>query len=161
MEMSENIFLASILGILYCQNGNYHLSLRNLELLKGTVCDEDPFYYFQHGLIFLLKSLSRKVDNKESYLIKANEYFDYYAMRRKRFEPLEVLFNMARFYQFIGHDKLASDKYNTLLSKTLLRKNPNREKLYLSSVYNYAMMIKKNGNDKEAHKLIRENIIID
>jgi tetratricopeptide (TPR) repeat protein len=159
VEMSENIFLNSLLGITYLQTGTYNLSLRHLDLLNGTKLNNDPMYYFQYGLTYLLKSLSRNNKCKESSILKANDYFNFYAMKRNRSDPCEVLFNMGRFYQFIGEDRMAKDSYHNLMNKINLKKD--REDFYRSSVYNYALLYKKNGNEEEAHRLIMDNIIIE
>lgn len=159
VEMSENIYLNSLLGITYLQTGTYNLSLRHLDLLNGTKLNNDPMYYFQYGLTYLLKSLSRNNKCKESSILKANDYFNFYAMKRNRSDPCEVLYNMGRFYQFIGEDRMAKDSYHNLMKKINLKKD--REDLYRSSVYNYALLYKKNGNEEEAHRLIMENIIIE
>jgi hypothetical protein len=111
----------------------------------------------------LFKSISRKCKNKEILLIQAHSLLNHYAIVKKNKNPLEVLFNLGRFYQFIGHDREAYANYQELmhsLDDSEILGEKNRKDLNRTVIYNYSMLLKKSGNDLAAHELIMNNLII-
>jgi len=166
-DHDDNIYLRTLIGNCYLQTGNWDLSRKNLETLNYREFGQDPFLHLDLGLNHLYKSMSRNNKQKLLSLMKANDFFNDYAFARIRTNPFEGQFNLGRFYQFIGHDTEAYKKYNEILANICLNVSENtncsdedKELIYLSTIYNYSLMLKKGGNEKEAHKLLINNIII-
>jgi tetratricopeptide (TPR) repeat protein len=114
------------------------------------------------ALNFIFNTLSRKNKNKIYTFLKGVNLMNIYQSSRNKENPLEVLFNIGRFKQFIGHDKEAMKYYDSFFNKIYqvnIEENL-KEKLEKTVYYNYAMMLKKSGNEMEAHKMLLENIVI-
>jgi hypothetical protein len=163
--ISDNIYLISLLANCYLQTGNYDLSYKYLKELKYKYSITNPLLYLQLSLNHLFKSMSRLNKSKEISILSANENLINYSHTRLQDDYKEVMFNMARYYQFIGYDKLAYQKYDELISTILTSHAAQQDeeasaKLYKSAVYNYVLMLKKSGNDEESHNMIMNNIII-
>lgn len=175
-SLHDNIFLKSKLAICYIRTGNYDLSIKYIKdiinLKEQT--KNDPFLYLQICFNYLFKSLSRNNHKKNYSLLEANNNLNKYTQLRIKDFNQEVLYNQGRFYQFIGHDKLAFEKYNQLLKIDLETKNESKysdnninikvdkdnENIRMSCIYNYALLLKKSGNEHYAHEMLMQNIII-
>jgi general transcription factor 3C polypeptide 3 (transcription factor C subunit 4) len=161
--LSENIYLINLLANCYLQTGNYDLSFKYLKELKHEHNVNNPLIHLQLGLNHLFKSMSRLNMTKEISILSSNESMTNYSHLRLPVDYKEVMFNMGRYYQFIGYDKLAYSKYDELLSSmlnTCMEDAEYMNKLYRSVNYNYLLLLKKSGNDEEAHRMIMNNIII-
>jgi hypothetical protein len=81
---------------------------------------------------------------------------------------------VGRFYQFLGMDRIAYSKYKEALMRIMENEINNsnthnnasnavmKEEMKLKGciMYNMVLIIKKGGNDEEAHNFICDNIII-
>jgi tetratricopeptide (TPR) repeat protein len=163
-NLTENPFLNTILGSCYLQTNNFGISISYLKKVYPQPFNKDnPFFLFILALDRLYRSMSRKNQNKEFDLLQAHNLLQGYAAKRTLSSPLEVLFNLGRYYQFLGHDKEAYKKYDELLSKICFNRSMDskeRELLQKSTLYNYALMQKKSGNEDKANEIIMENFII-
>jgi hypothetical protein len=163
--LSENIYLITLLANCYLQTGNYDLSYKYLRELKYKHKIENPLMHLQLCLNHLFKSMSRLNKNKELSILCSNENMNNYSYTRLRDNYSEVKFNNGRYYQFIGYDRLAYKQYDELIT-SLQYSGPEAmgqqedSKLHMSSVYNYSLLLKKSGNEEEAHRLIINNVII-
>jgi len=160
--LSENTYLNSVLANCYLKTGNYHLSMKFLDLLVNKFKIKDPICYLIMALNLIFNTMSRKNKNKTFTFLKGLNLMNTYQSIRNRENPLEVLFNMGRFKQFIGHDKEAMKFYDSFFT-SLYKSNidsKSKEKIERSLIYNYSMLLKKSGNEQEAHKILLENIII-
>ena len=157
-SLKGNSNLDVFLGNCYLQTGNYDLAEKSL-----TSSDElnHPLINLQICLGHLYKSLSRNNRFKRESLIMSNEYLNSYCTQRKNENINEIIYNTGRFYQFIGYDLKAFENYNKLITILYnLKEDDVMKKIKTSTLYNYALLYKKSGNDVEAHNLILENIII-
>jgi len=115
------------------------------------------------SLNFIFNTLSRKNKNKTFTFLKGVNLMNTYQTLRNKENPLEVLFNLGRFKQFIGHDREAMKYYNAFFNKIYEVRNIEnelKEKIEITLFYNYSMLFKKSGNEMEAHKILLDNIVI-
>ena len=161
-NLSSNVLLKLIVASCYFQTNNYDFALNIFNELVNKV--ESPYIYFMISLCHLYQILNRNSKNKEIKYIKAIRNLNQYTIKRMKSDPIEVAYNLGRYFQFMGHDRLAYQKYceaYTYLSrKNCLYTEEKRNKVRSACAYNMAMIMKKGGNDEEAHKFLFENIII-
>jgi hypothetical protein len=160
--LTKNTYLNSILSNCYLKTGNYNLSVKFLNKLEEEGAYKDPICYFIMSLNFIFNSMSRKNKFKEETFLKGSNLLNKYQLMRNRENPLEVLYNIGRFNQFIGHDREALKFYNLFCYKigNYMMNEIKKEKIQNSMLYNYAILLKKSGNEIEAHKTILDNIVI-
>ena len=104
-------FLYIILAQCYLRTGSYLLSINYLvELLKTN--PNSSMIYFSLAILYTFVTLSRKNQHKEKTLLIAINLFKKYACLRREFDPIEVEYNLGRFYNFIGLESKAEFKYN-------------------------------------------------
>ncbi len=161
--LCDNAYLNSVLSNCYLKTGNYNLSMKFLNILVNKLNIKDPICFFIMSLNFIFNTLSRKNKNKTFTFLKGVNLMNTYQTLRNKENPLEVLFNLGRFKQFIGHDREAMKYYNAFFNKIYEVRNIEnelKEKIEITLFYNYSMLFKKSGNEMEAHKILLDNIVI-
>lgn len=161
--LTKNNYLNSILSNCYLKTGNYNLSLKFLNKLVYETDRHDPICYFIKSLNFIFNSMSRKNTNKVDTFLKGVNIMNTYQMIRNKENPLEVLYNLGRFNQFIGNDKEAIkyyDAFSNMIHQNQIIHPDIKEKIELSKIYNYSLLLKKAGNEIEAHRMLLDNIVI-
>jgi tetratricopeptide (TPR) repeat protein len=160
--LSDNYYLNSILANCYLKTGNYNLSLKYLKKLEKKYTNNNAKFYFVKAMCYIFNSLSRKNKNKLDTFLKGINLLNNYSILMNRENAIEVLFNNGRFNQFIGNDELAIEYYDKFLNKIYLTQMEilKKEEIQMGLFYNYSLIIKKSGNEKEAHRILIDNIII-
>lgn len=167
-SMMTHPYLNKLLGNCYFQTRSWDHALQCFknanEFQKDKLCS-NPLYFLENSLAYISKAIGRKEKKSEEMISLSLQNINYYALIRNKDKPFEVLFNLGRFYQFMKLDKEAYNKYDDLMSKIFNTDSYDSESnenypIYLSSLYNYVLLLKKTGNDARAHKFIMDNIKI-
>ena len=91
------------------------------------------------------------------------KYFMIYKIKRNSECPIEVLYNEARLYQYLGIYDIAWNKYQELYDKIDDVEYLNKEtktKIKHSTIYNMHLILIKGGNEKKAQEFLYNNLII-
>ena len=160
-NLSTNICLKLIVASCYFQSNNYELALNIFNDLVLEI--DNPFLYFMISLCYLFIILSRNSKNREIKYIKAIRNLNLYAIKKIKDDPIEVAYNIGRYYQFMGHDRIAMNKYTEAylaLEEYKGYSEEKKQKMKTTLAYNMALIMKRGGNEEEAHQFLCENIVI-
>lgn len=177
-NFSKDVYLKLVIASCYFQTSNFDFALNAFkEVIQLQIDNGIPrsaYVYFMIALCYTFLIINRNSKNKEYKYIQAVKYLNLYACNRRKEFPIEVLYNVGRFYQFLGMDRIAYSKYKEALMQIMENEINNsnthnnasnavmKEEMKLKGciMYNMVLIIKKGGNDEEAHNFICDNIII-
>ena len=115
------------------------------------------------SLSYLHYAQNKRTKDKYEKYILMKKYFMTYKIKRNNECPIEVLYNEARLYQYLGIYDIAWNKYQELCDKIEEVEYLNEEtksKIKYSTIYNMHLILIKGGNEKKAQEFLYNNLIL-
>ena len=202
IDFKDNIEIKFVLSQIYLKSGFYSNSLSllinllyKIEAKQYKLISSDNFLndteylnsiinnksliFFYLSLVYLFMSFSKTCSSRINFFKISMYMFKCYVDNRKNINNIELQYNTGRYYQYIRYNKIALEKYNSVIysyyinlqnnyninnnicSSSLVYYNNNYYEILKNySVYNSSLIMQKNGMYSKAHDFIVSNIII-
>ena len=160
--LNNNPLIKLIISLCYYDTNYFEFGISNLkDLIKRY--NNNSYLYFMTSLSYLHYAQNRRTKDKYEKYILMKKYFMIYKIKRNSECPIEVLYNEARLYQYLGIYDIAWNKYQELYDKIDDVEYLNKEtktKIKHSTIYNMHLILIKGGNEKKAQEFLYNNLII-
>ena len=161
-SLHNNPLLKLVISLCYYDTNYFEFSISNLKYLIKRY-NNNSYLYFMTSLSYLHYAQNKRTKDKYEKYILMKKYFMTYKIKRNNECPIEVLYNEARLYQYLGIYDIAWNKYQELCDKIEEVEYLNEEtksKIKYSTIYNMHLILIKGGNEKKAQEFLYNNLIL-